>query len=282
MLLLAAMIWGSGFILTKIALEAGLSAVQLMALRFSGAALVFGMLFARDLVGMSRTDWLIGGGTGVLLFAGFMTQTQGLVFTTPSRNAFLTATYVVIVPFFSAVLLRRRPPRRVFIGAVTCFAGVAILTVSAEDLLSTHLTGDLLTLGCAVFYAAHLIALEEAVRKMTIPRLIFLQMLTTALCSLLFLPFDTTLAHPIDWSTAIPAVLYLVLFSSCLAYFLQTSAQKHTPSAKAAILLSTEALFGSIMSVAFGFDPLSPRLLVGGLVIFGSILLVEWPGRHEM
>ena len=280
LLLLAALIWGSGFIMTKMALDAGMTAAQLMAFRFSGAALVFGVLFRRQLTGMTRSDWIIGGGTGVLLFLGFMTQTAGLVYTTPSRNALLTASYVVIVPFFSAILLRRRPERRVFIGAVTCFAGVAILTVSIQDLASIHLKGDLLTLACAIFYAAHLIALEAAVRRVTVPKLIFLQMLITAFCSLLVLPFDSVPVHLVDWGTAVPPALYLILFSSCLAYFLQTNGQKHTSSARAAILLSPEALFGSVLSVLFGFDPFSWRLLIGGLIVFGSILLVEWPVKE--
>jgi drug/metabolite transporter (DMT)-like permease len=278
-LLLAALIWGSGFILTKIALDAGTTAAQLMAWRFSGAALVFGLLFDKHLRGLSRQDWLIGCSTGVLLFLGFMTQTVGLVYTTPSRNALLTAVYVVMVPFFSAIILKRRPGRRVFVGAVTGFIGVAILTVSFDDLNTGYLRGDILTLICAVFYAMHLIALEYSVRKVSIPRLIFLQMLATAICSLLVLPFDRASAGSVNLKAAVPAVLYLVLFSSCLAYFLQTRGQKHTPASRAAILLSPEALFGSLLSVAFGFDPFSARLVIGGLIVFGSILLVEWPSR---
>ncbi len=280
-LLLAALIWGSGFILTKIALDAGMTASQLMAWRFSGATVIFAFIFAKHLRGLTRRDWLWGGGTGVLLFLGFITQTAGLVYTTPSRNALLTAIYVVMVPFFSAFILKRRPEKRVYAGAVIGFLGVAILTVSLDDISSVHLKGDILTLLCAVFFAMHLIALEFSISKVSVPRLIFLQMLATAICSLLFVPFDRNPLPVIDMKAAVPAVLYLVVFSSCLAYVLQTHGQKHTPAARAAILLSPEALFGSILSVLFGFDPFSFRLVIGGLIVFGSILLVEWPSRRE-
>jgi drug/metabolite transporter (DMT)-like permease len=280
LLLLAALIWGSGFILTKMALDAHMSAGQLMALRFTGATIFFGILFKRQLQHISRSEWLIGIGNGLLLFLGFMTQTTGLMYTTPSRNAFLTATYVVIVPFVSAVLLRRKPERRVVIGAIICFIGVAILSSPAKDALAGQLKGDLLTLACAVFYAVHLIALESAVRSVSVPKLIFLQMLTTAIMSLIFLPFQAVSVEPIIWSKAIPPVVYLIIFSSCLAYFLQISAQKRTTPARVAILLSAEALFGSVISVIFGFDAFSLNLLIGGLVIFASILLVEWPVRQ--
>ncbi len=281
MLLLAALIWGSGFFMTKLALMSGMTPALVMALRFSGAALIFGMLFRREIRSMSRTDWLVGSGVGALLFSGFMTQTIGLRFTTPSRNAFLTATYVVMVPLFSALLLRRRPQRRIFGGAILCFAGVAILTAGGPDLRGGSLAGDLLTLACAIFYAIHLIALEAGIQRVSVPRLIFLQMLTAAVLSLLALPFDWAPLQGVDWRQGGPAVLYLLLFSSSLAYFLQTTAQRRTSAAKTAILLSLEALFGSSFSVIFGFEPFSLRLLAGGCVIFASILLVEWPARPD-
>jgi len=278
MLLLAALIWGSGFLMTKLALTAGMSASLVMALRFSGAAAIFGVLFRRELRTMRRQDWIVGCGVGLLLFSGFMTQTLGLPLTPPSRKAFTTATYVVLGP---PPFTRRRPQGRIFGGAVLCFTGVAILTISSQDVQMAHIKGDLLTMACAVFYAAHLIALEAGITRVSVPRLIFLQMLTASVCSLIALPFDWVPLASVNWRQGGPAVLYLLLFSSCLAYFIQTHAQCRTSAAKTAILLSQEALFGSVLSVALGFDPYSVRLLIGGIVIFGSILLVEWPARPE-
>jgi len=281
MLLLASLIWGGGFPATKLALNSGLTASMVMAIRFSGAALLFGILFRRELRKMPLREWLIGTGVGLLLYFGFITQTVGLVLSTPSRNAFLTATYVVMVPLFSALLYRQRPQKRIVFGAFLCFAGVSILTVSVQGLSETHLTGDLLTLLCAVCFAFQLIALESAITKVSVPRLIFLQMFTAAVCSLLVLPLDWVPLASINWAQGGPSMLYLLLFSSCVAYFLQTYAQRHTSAARTAILLSLEALFGSLLAIIFGFDRFSFRLIFGGLIIFSAILLVEWPTKRE-
>ena len=74
----------------------------------------------------------------------------------------------------------------------------------------------------------------------------------------------------------------LGVFSTCLCYFLQTTAQKHVNSTKAAIILSTESLFGSIFSVLLGYDPLSAQMVVGGVIILASIILPEFSfGKKE-
>ncbi len=106
-------------------------------------------------------------------------------------------------------------------------------------------------------------------------------MFTAAVCSLLVLPFDWVSLKSINWEMGAPAILYLLLFSSCVAYFLQTYAQRHTSASRTAILLSLEALFGSLLSVVFGFETFSVRLILGGLIIFTAILLVEWPVKQQ-
>ena len=76
--------------------------------------------------------------------------------------------------------------------------------------------------------------------------------------------------------------MLLGVFSTCLCYFLQTTAQKHVNSTKAAIILSTESLFGSIFSVLLGYDPLSAQMVVGGVIILASIILPEFSfGKKE-
>jgi drug/metabolite transporter (DMT)-like permease len=280
-MMVSAAIWGSGFIATRMAIDAGFGAAWILIGRFSIATLVFGILFRREVKRASRRDLLVGLPVGLFLFLGFWFQTLGLGRTTPARNAFITATYVVIVPLLGWLLTRRRPAWRIFVGAVASLSGIALLSLGGQTSTGTWV-GDGLTLLCAVCFAVHFIALEWAVHRIGVGLLLVVQMAVTTLCALLLLPqggAQTALpafASP-DWLTGAGALLYLAIFSSGLAYAIQTTAQKYTTSAKAAIVLAAEALWGSVFSLLLGYEPLTSRLVVGGLIITFSILLVEWP-----
>ena len=285
---LAAMIWGSAFIVVRIALNAGLSTSQILFFRFGLTTVVFSVLFHKDLARINRTDLLYGLSTGIILFLGFWTQTLALRQTTPARNAFITSTYVVIVPLLGWLILRQKPGLRVILGACLSLAGIGLLSLDGAGGSGVN-GGDLLTLICAICFAGHFLMLEWSVHRVKTNTLLFLQMAATTACSLLILPFDRLFdakAVPLTgidmpWTTGVLAILYLAIFSSGVAYFIQTTAQKHTTSAKAAIVLAAEALWGSFFSLLFGFETLTLRLAVGGLIIFLSILLVEWPGRKN-
>ena len=286
-MMFAAVIWGSGFIVTRIALNAGFSTVQLLFWRFAVAALFFGIAFRRDVRRLTRQDLTAGIPAGLLLFFGFLAQTLGLRLTTPARNAFITATYVVIVPFMGWLFARKKPGLRIFAGACCSLLGIGLLSLdgSGGQIINA---GDGLTLLCALCFAAHFIVLERAVHRVNTRILLFLQMAVTTVCSLFLLPLDAWICldavrgaaaagEVSDWLAGAAAIAYLAVFSSGVAYFIQTTAQKYTSSAKAAIILAAEALWGSLFSLLFGFEPLTPRLIAGGLIIFLSVLLIEMP-----
>lgn len=279
---ISAAIWGSGFIVTRIAINVGFSTSFILAGRFSIATLLFAIIFRKSIKRMDRRAFLTGLPVGLLLFFGFLFQTLGLNLTTPSRNAFITAVYVVIVPFLGWLIWKRRPAWYLFTGAVTSMIGIALLSLDGSS--GGSLTGDLLTLLCALCFAAHFLALEWAVHRMEIGQLLFMQMAVTTICSLIMLILhpDGLLtagksASDTNWLIGLTALLYLAVFSSGIAYAIQTTAQKYTSSSKAAIILAAESLWGSLFSLLFGFEPFTFRLLAGGLIIFASILLVELP-----
>ncbi len=283
---LSAAIWGSGFIVTRVAIDAGFGTGWILFGRFMVTTVFFALLFLRDLLRMTRRAFGAGLLAGILLFFGFMFQTFGLARTTPARNAFITATYVVIVPLLGWLLTRRRPSGKVFAGALLSLAGIALLSWGAGG-EGGSLAGDLLTFLCAVSFAAHFIVLEWAVRRAKASQLLFLQMaVTTVLSSFMLLSHPAgTAALPVagsaDWTRGLLALAYLAVFSSGVAYAIQTIAQKHTASSRAAIVLAAEALWGSLFSVLFRFEPLTWRLAAGGLLIFVSILLASYVRAPE-
>ncbi|NCD07210.1 MAG: EamA family transporter, partial [Spirochaetia bacterium] len=94
--------------------------------------------------------------------------------------------------------------------------------------------------------------------------------------SLLFFVFyDKLVITNIDYTKGILSILYLGIFSTCLCFFIQTYAQSNTSPSKAAMILSTEALFGSLFSVILKIEPFTINLLIGGSLILLTIFAAE-------
>ena len=99
-LVLVTVIWGGGFVASDMALDS-LSPFQIMTIRFLLASVLMGGISIRNLKGIKKEEVTAGVFMGAALFIGFSLQIIGLQYTTPSKNAFLTATNVVIVPFIA-------------------------------------------------------------------------------------------------------------------------------------------------------------------------------------
>ncbi|WP_195574707.1 DMT family transporter [Paenibacillus sp. 1001270B_150601_E10] len=270
-LLLVAVIWGTGFVAGAVSLET-LTPYQVMAIRFIIAACIMSVLFMKHFRALNRSAVGAGIVLGVFLFLAFMLQTVGLQYTTPSKNAFLTAVNVVIVPFIGYVLYRRRLEKYGLIGAFLAIIGVGILSVEMK--LSLNI-GDGLTLLCAVCFAFHIFFTCEYVKKHPPIGLTIVQMITASVLSLLIVLFKGEALHVNLDITGLLAATYLGVFSTTLAFLLQTIAQKYTTETKAAIILSTEALFGTLFSVLILHEVLTTRMVIGSVLILMAIITAE-------
>ena len=129
--LVTAVIWGGAFVVLKDNLNT-FQPMTLLAIRFALSAAILSLLFSRRVSRMGRADLKAGFIVGFFLFLGFIAQTYGLVYTTAGKNAFLTTTYVVVVPFMGWALTRRFPGFHAFLSAGLCIAGVAFLTLGEK------------------------------------------------------------------------------------------------------------------------------------------------------
>ena len=148
-LVLVTIIWGGGFTASDIALES-MTPFQIMTVRFFLAAILMGLISIRSLKGMKKEEIRAGILMGIALFAAFALQIVGLQYTTPSKNAFLTALNVVIVPFIAFLILKKKISPKGILGAVMSVIGVALLSLKGDFSLGL---GDGLTLLCAVGFA---------------------------------------------------------------------------------------------------------------------------------
>ncbi|MCC5911260.1 MAG: DMT family transporter [Clostridiaceae bacterium] len=270
-LLFVAAVWGSGFVAVKDALNT-VTPMFLMALRFALASMILYVFLHRKIGNIVKDDFKKGSIVGIILFLAFAAQTYGLQFTTASKQGFLTATYVVIVPLLYWLLYKKPPKLKAFIGSFITIIGIGFISLEGSTLVLN--IGDLLTLVCAVFFAAHIISIEYYAKDMNVYKLAFVQIFIAAI---LFIAIAfITEPLPANLSTrAWVAIVYLAIFSTFACFTIQTIAQKYTSSTHASIILSLESLFAAIFGVLILHEKMSPMILLGCGLIFIAILIVE-------
>jgi len=267
-----AFIWGASFLLVKRALPE-VTPVLYLALRFSFAAAVLAVFFRRRIrLGFGRQEYWSGLKVGAVLMLGYILQTAGLQTTTPSKSAFLTGLYIVLVPFVNSLVYRVRPRIFEVCGVLVAGFGMGLLSMQGEKLSIDR--GDLLTIGCAFAFAVHIVLLGHWAPIVGFESLSFLQIAGAAAVAVVAAPLVE--APSIHWSPiVIAAILAGGLLATALAFVLQTWAQQHTTATRAALILTVEPVFAWIVSWLFENETLSARAAVGALLILAGILLVE-------
>lgn len=267
--MLLTVLWGTTFVVVKDALSHG-DPFSFLALRFGVGAGVLTVLSGRKV--LSPIHLRRGGVLGLFLFAGFAFQTVGLEDTTPSRSAFITGMYVLLVPVVMLALFRRVPRVSSLVGVVLSAMGLYYLT--GTEVGSAGLSrGDLLTLACAVAYAFHIAFTDRYAPKEGVSALVAVQLWVVALLSVVCLPF---VEARVAWTPAfLGAVAFCGVVASALALSVQTWAQARTSAVRAAIIYSLEPLFAGAFSVVLGYEILGVREWVGGGLIVLGVLVAE-------
>ena len=272
MLFAAALIWGTSFFIMKNALDA-LPVFYLLALRFTAGALLLALVCARRWRAFTADYLWRGAVMGALLFLAYSIQTFGLALTTPSKNAFLTAVYCVIVPFLTWAVIRTRPDRYNIAAALLCVTGVGL--VSLNEALTIN-AGDALTLLCAVFYASHIVAVAKVSPGRDVSLLTVFQFAFAGLFAWIggALTEDFPVQALRDPAVLLPMV-YLCVMATTVALLFQNVGMVWSDPASGAVILSLESVFGVLFSVLFYGDPVTPRLLAGFGLIFVGVVCSE-------
>lgn len=278
-LLIIAVIWGTGFIATEYAIRAGLATSFMMSVRFLLAAVCMLPYALKRLKRAGKHTLIRGTAAGAILCAAFYAQTHGQSQTSVSNSAFLTATNVVMVPFIVWGITKKRPKAKTYILAFMTLVGVWVLTMRANEPFAIG-AGDAYVLISAVLFAIHIAFLGTYTKNDDAGMIAFMQFVSAGvIATLVMLIWEPGALTAGDLRTGLWPLLFLGCFSTCLCFFLQTWAQQRTTPAKAGLLLSTEGLFGSLLSVLLGLEVFRINLLTGGLIILLCVLLAEidWP-----
>ena len=267
--LLTGAIWGFGFIATSRALEA-FGPFQTLLVRFAGAAVLGWIPAAVTRKRITRMALVKGLVCGLFLFGAFALQTIGLEKTEAGSNAFFTAANVVMVPFLAWMVTGKRPAMRQFGACLLCFAGIGVMGWTAAGFALR--TGDLYSLGCALLFACHIVALQWAADQDAD----LINAIQMTLAALLSAGPALTGTWPVSLSLEpVLSLIYLIAGSTWLAFWLQTRAQEHLEASRASLLLATESLWANVFAVLFLHEHPSLQMLAGGLMILTAVYLTE-------
>jgi len=265
-----ALSWGINFVIIKWTLDQ-MAPFQYLAIRFGLSALVMLVLFGRRLKALSRREWRNGLVIGLFLFSAFAFQTVGLRFTTPGKSGFITGLNVVMVPLLQWAATRRFPGYNALFGAALATLGLALLSVNPSLRLDL---GDLLTLACALLYAAHILSISRLGRGTDPAALAVIQIGVAAVGNVAMAvwlePF-----RPVVSPFSAGSILYGALIGTVLAFTVQTASQRLTPPSHTAVILSAEALFAGVFSVLLWGEALTLRSALGAVLILSGILAAE-------
>lgn len=281
--LLAAFIWGSAFVAQSVGAE------TVPPFTFSAVRSWIGVMFLlipSFIMGKRtpipaeqrpryRRDLLVGGlCCGLMLTIATNLQQTGMAETDPGKAGFLTSLYVVLVPIFG-LFCNRRASATVWIGIGVALVGLYLLCITDTFTIAP---GDSVILLCAVFFALQILFIDRFSPRVNGVHLSCVQLAVSAVistvCAFLFEE-----PNPQQIFQAWFPLLYVGLFSSGIAYTLQTISLKNTNPTVVTLLLSLESVFSVLTGWILLGDTLSARETVGCLLMFGAVTLANLPHR---
>jgi len=279
MLLLTAFIWGTAFVAQKYANDS-MPPVTFVGVRFLLSALMLLPLAwyegRKQSAPLSRSDWLQAGVIGLCLFSGACLQQIGLVTTSATNAGFLTALYVVMVPFTVWIISRQAPRSLILLACGVSIVGAWLLT---DDGQARHwMLGDILIVVSDVAWAIAITVIGIFMQRSHRP--FFLSLTQYTITAVLALTAGLIFESPslAGMHSALGAILYAGLLSGGVAYTLGVIAQKHTPPAEAALIMCLESVFAAIAGAVMLHEQLTLTATVGcGLILLGVVMVEIGP-----
>jgi len=271
LLLLVSAIWGTTFALLRESLRV-IHPGELMAIRFTIAAIVLGAIFWRRIWPVKRR-WLIDGAwLGLWVAIAYLTQVIGLATITSARSAFITSTYIFFTPFLAMAFGAAKPGLGDLVGVALAFGGILLFNVDAGFALGP---GELWTLGCAVSFGIQIVITNIVAKRSDAVALSWMQIVVCAVCAWVFVEGRGGFQAPLEripWGV----LIYLGVMATALVIVIQTWALARTTPVKAALLFATEPIFASIFAVSFFGESMSGREVLGGSLIILGVLVTEF------
>ncbi len=272
LLLSVAIAWGVTFLMVQDAIKT-VPVYSFLFARFALASILMFLISYKRLKHLNKEAVFYGVILGSALFAGFSTQTFGLLYTKSSIVAFITGFNVIFVPFLSYMFFKDKIRFNVFIASLIALAGLYLLTMSGK--LSFGF-GEFLVLICAMMFAIHIILTGKFSKKADVFLIVCFQLLTVSILSMIFSLFfeESTFIISLDY-TFVKALLVTAVFATVYAFLIQTYMQQYTSASKTAIIFTMEPLSAAFYGYAVGNETMTYIQIIGAICIIIAMLISE-------
>ena len=259
-------VWGWTFVVVQDAISV-YGVIPFLAVRFVLAGAALTPIYAAKL---TRRSLIVGGGIGVVLAAGYLFQTTGLLFTSPTNSGLITGLFVVFAPLADRLLFGANLSRQVVLAVALSLVGMVLLAGGGPEGANW---GDLLTLLCAAALGLHIALLSRYAASHDAGALTLAQILSMALLFFIVWPFFATVSLPP--SEVWVALLVTGVLASAGAFLVQTTVQQHIPAARTAIILTMEPVFAALFGYWLAGDRLVAVQILGAVMILSALVIGE-------
>ena len=273
-LLFITLIWGLGFPITKLAVNNGFGPNTIMVGRFLTAAILLGIVYNKKLKKINKQVIIFGSITGVFLFLGFFFQTMGSVYTTASKNGFITQLNIIFVPFIYFVFIRKRLTIYNIISVIIAIVGLFILMYNPNDFTRVNI-GDFYTFICAIMVAFNVVTGSYFQKKYDFDpaTFVFVNIVIAAVFSVLaMLLFEDFPTLPI---MAYWPLLFLGVLNTALGFLVQSYALKYSEPTKVSLIVTLESVFAAFGAVILLNEDITASIITGGLLIVTGVIVSE-------
>lgn len=272
MLLVVAFLWGSSYVVTKGSIDL-VEPMQVVLFRFSIASVLSLIFYGKHLKTTSKGEVKAGFILGAILSFGLFFALNGIKYTTVSKNSFIISTNVVIVPFLYWAICKKKPSAMSIAAVFLMAVGLGFLTLDFSGDFKINI-GDIISFGCIFFYATHVVLTDNYSKKYNPVSVNTIAMITASLLSTVFLLITGNFKITIPRSI-MGDMIYLAVFPTFICYTLQIYAQRYTIATHAAIIMSLESVFATLLAVLFLKEEINLQMVTGFIFIFTSVLTSE-------
>ena len=281
-LLGATVIWGSAFIAQSVGMDK-IGPFTFQAVRcFLAVVFLFpaSALFSKGKpFWKSWADpalWRSGVICGLALFAASSLQQIGLVYTDAGKAGFLTAMYIVFVPFLG-LFLGQRPGRNALLSLIPAIVGLYLLSCASVSGINK---GDVLLLLCAVAFSVQILLIDRHCAGLDGLKLNCIQALVVAVLSVPWALLTETVDASLIASCWLP-LGYAGVLSMGVAYTLQIVGQKGVAPSAAALLMSLESVFAALFGWLLLHETMTRAELLGCVLVFAAVVISQLPEKKK-